>query len=61
MAVQTLRAWFDYLAVRMPRHVRRMEYVRDARALHVRGNRCRGAWRPHLENTRALILEAAAR
>lgn len=61
MAVQTLRAWFDYLAVPVPRHVRHMGYVRELRALRARGNRCRGAWRPHLENTRALMLEAAAR
>ena len=61
MAVQTLRAWFDWLAVPVPRHVRQMGYVRELGALRARRNRCRGAWHPHLENTRALMLEAAAR
>ena len=35
-----------------------MGYVRELQALEARQNRCRAAWRPHLENTRALILEA---
>ena len=60
MTIRTFRAWLDYLAVPVPRHVRRMGYVREPRALRARGDRCRGAWRPHLERTRALILEAAA-
>ena len=61
MATRTFRAWLDYLAIPVPRHVRRMGYVRELRALRARRNRCREAWRPHLAHTREVILEAAAR
>ena len=61
MATRTFRAWLDYLAIPVPRHVRRMGYVRELSALRARRNRCREAWRPHLEHTREVILEAAAR
>ena len=61
MATRTFQAWLDYLAIPVPRHVRRMGYVRELRALRARRNRCREAWRPHLAHTREVILEAAAR
>ena len=61
MATLTFRAWLDYLAIPVPRHVRQMGYVRELRALRARRNRCREAWRSHLEHTREVILEAAAR
>ena len=61
MATRTFRAWLDYLAIPVPRHVRRMGYVRELRALRARRNRCREAWRSHLEHTREVVLEAAAR
>ena len=61
MATRTFRAWLDYLAIPVPRHVRQMGYVRELRALRARRNRCREAWRSHLEHTREVILEAAAR
>ena len=38
-----------------------MGYIREMKALRTRRNRCSAAWRPHLERTRALILEAATR
>jgi len=60
MATRTFRAWLDYLAIPVPRHVRQMGYVRELRALRARRNRCREAWRSHLEHTREVILEAAA-
>ena len=60
MAIQTIRAWSDYLANPAPRHVRQMGYVRELRALRTRRNRCRDAWQPHLEHTRAVLLESAA-
>ena len=60
MAVQTFRAWISYLEAPVPRHVRQMGYVRELRVLRARRNRCRDAWQPHLERTRALVLEAAA-
>lgn len=37
-----------------------MGYVRELKALRARRNRCRDAWQPHIERTRALVLEAAA-
>ena len=61
MATRTFRAWLDYLAIPVPRYVRRMGYVRELRALRARRNRCREAWSSHLERTREVILEAAAR
>ena len=61
MATRTFRAWLDYLAVPVPLHVRQMGYVRELRALRARQNRCREAWRSHLEHTREVVLEAAAR
>ena len=61
MATRTFRAWLDYLAIAVPRHVRQMGYVRELRALRARRNRCREAWRSHLEHTREVVLEAAAR
>ena len=61
MATRTIRAWLDYLAIPVPRHVRRMGYVRELRALRARRNRCREAWSSHLEHTREVVLEAAAR
>ena len=61
MATRTFRAWLDYLATPVPRHVRQMGYVRELRALRARRNRCREAWRSHLEHTREVVLEAAGR
>ena len=60
MAIHPIRSWIDYLASPVPRHLRNMGYVREMKALRARRNRCRAAWRPHLERTRALVLEAAA-
>ena len=60
MAIQTIRAWIDYLANPAPRHVRQMGYVRELRALRARRRRCRADWQPHLEHTRAVLLESAA-
>ena len=60
MAIQTIRAWIDYLANPAPRHVRQMGYVRELRALRARRRRCRADWQPHLDHTRAALLESAA-
>ena len=57
MATPTFRAWLDYLAIPVPRHVRRMGYVWELRALRARRNRCREAWRSHLEHTREHALQ----
>ena len=61
MAVRTIRAWLEFLTTPVPRHVRTMGYVRELRALRARRHRCRNAWQPHLERTRALVRAAAAR
>ncbi len=60
-AARILRAWLDYMSNRVPRHLREMGYVRELRALRARRDRCRSAWRPHLEHTRAVIQDAVAR
>ena len=60
MAIQTIRAWIDFLANPAPRHVRQMGYVRELRALRARQRRCRTDWQPHLDHTRAVVLESAA-
>ena len=41
--------------------VRRLGYAREAAALEVRHRRCRAAWQPHLDATRAALLAAAQR
>lgn len=61
MPIQSIPSWIDYLTNPVPYHLRRMGYVREMKALRARRNRCGAAWRPHLECTRALILEAATR
>ncbi len=61
MTVQGFRAWIDYMSIPVPRHLRQMGCVRELRALRARRNRCQSAWHSHLEHTRAVILDAAAR
>lgn len=51
--------WFQYLATPCPRHLRAMGYPQEIIATQARYRRCREAWRPHLENTRAFILKSA--
>ena len=41
------------------KYARAMGYVRGLRRLYARGRRCRPAWAPHVQRSRALILEAA--
>ena len=51
--------WTGYLMTPFPRHLKVMGYARELRQLGSRRKRCQAAWRPHLEHTRSLILEAA--
>ncbi len=51
--------WLRYLVTPFPRHLRHMGYVRELKALGQRQRRCDMAWKPHLQKTRALIVEAA--
>ena len=60
MIVQGIRTWFGYMSNPVPRHLRKMGYVRELRALRARRDRCRSDWHSHLEHTRAVILDAAA-
>ncbi len=51
--------WLNYVSRPFPRHLRRMGYVRELKALGHRRKRCASTWQSHLLNTRGLILEAA--
>lgn len=51
--------WIRYQATPFPRHLKAMGYARGLRQLGSRGRRCQAAWQPHLERSRALILDAA--
>lgn len=50
---------FQYLTTPCPRHLRSMGYLKELIATEARYRRCRAAWQPHLEKTRALISDAA--
>lgn len=43
-----------------PAPLRRLGYLHDLIAVEARGRRCRAAWRPHLEATRAQVRAAVA-
>ncbi len=51
--------YFRYLTTPCPGPVRDMGYLKETIGLEARRRRCRDAWRPHLEASRALIVEAA--
>lgn len=51
--------FLEYLFTPCPRLARRMGYLTEAVAIRARHGRLRAAWRPHLENSRAAILDAA--
>ena len=59
MSLSTVMDWLNYCMTPFPRHLRRMGYVRELKELGRRRDRCLSAWQPHLDRTRALILEAA--
>ncbi len=50
-----------YLTTPCPAHVRRLRYLYEIIAMRGRYHRHREAWRSHLENTRAFVLDAAER
>ncbi len=52
--------WLQYLLTPCPKHLRAMGYPQEIIATQARYRRCKEAWRPHLENTKAAILESAA-
>lgn len=53
--------WLESLATPAPRWVRSLGFVRSSVAVRSRFLRCQEAWQSHLQKTKALILEAAAR
>ena len=61
MAFALIRDAIEYLTTPFPRHLRDMGHVHELRQLAARAKRCCAAWRPHLERSRSLILEAADR
>ena len=48
-----------YLTTPCPQPYRRMGYLKELIATEARYRRCRAAWQPHLERTRAVITRAA--
>jgi hypothetical protein len=50
-----------FLVTPCPRWVRAMGYLHELISIKARHDRCRRAWRPHLERTRAVLRAAAAR
>ena len=50
---------YRYLTTPCPRPVRDMGYLKEMIGLEARARRCKNAWQPHLELSRALIIEAA--
>lgn len=55
-----LLEWLQYLLTPCSKHLRVMGYPQEVIATQARYRRCKDAWRPHLENTKAAILESAA-
>ncbi|WP_243358578.1 hypothetical protein [Fundidesulfovibrio terrae] len=49
----------EYLATPCPPWGRSLGYLKESIAISARARRCRAAWREHLENCRAAVLEAA--
>ena len=50
-----------YLTTPCPAHVRRLRYLYEIIGMRSRHQRNRAAWQPHLERSRAFVLEAAGR
>jgi hypothetical protein len=51
----------EWLLTPCPRPVRAMGYLSEVIAIRARRRRCRRAWAPHLERTRSVLRQAAAR
>lgn len=52
--------WLQYLTTPCAKHLRALGYPQEIIATQARYRRCKAAWRPHLDNTKATILESAA-
>jgi hypothetical protein len=51
----------EYALTPCPRYARRMGYLYESIAIRARAARCRAAWAPHQERTRAVIRKAMGR
>ncbi|MDG1995927.1 MAG: hypothetical protein P8J14_05495 [Emcibacteraceae bacterium] len=48
-----------HLLTPAPQYVKKMGYLKEAIAIEARVKRCQGAWQPHLDKCKSLILEQA--
>ncbi|OGS82655.1 MAG: hypothetical protein A2061_09150 [Gallionellales bacterium GWA2_59_43] len=53
-----LTEWLLYLAADCPQPARKLGYLRESIAIRSRYRRCRSAWQPHLEHSRAALLDS---
>jgi hypothetical protein len=53
--------WLEALLTPCPYHLRAMGYLRELLGIRDRYRRCRAAWDPHLERTKNVLRQAAAR
>lgn len=53
-----LSEWLTYWRTVCPPQARKLGYLRESIGIRSRYRRCRTAWRPHLENSRAALLES---
>jgi hypothetical protein len=56
-----LGEWLERLLTTCPAHLREMGCLREMLGIRRRQRRYREAWRPHCENSRRLVLDAAGR
>lgn len=51
-----LSEWLTYWRTECPPQARELGYLRESIGIRARYRRCRGAWQPHLENSKAALL-----
>ena len=51
-----LTEWLTWLSADCPKPVRKLGYLRESIAIRSRYRRCKAAWQPHLERSRAALL-----
>jgi hypothetical protein len=56
-----LLEWLENLVTPCSRSVRALGYLRELIGIKVRYRRCRSAWQPHLDRTKAIISQAISR
>lgn len=53
-----LSEWLTYWRTDCPPQARKLGYLRESIGIRSRYRRCRTAWQPHLENSKAALLES---